>query len=51
MQELSIKETSIVYAKEADVLNIALFGKTEKQWKDENPIFLEICEIMLIFFS
>ena len=36
-RELSIKETSIVYAKEADVLNMALFSKTDKQWKDENP--------------
>ena len=26
-----------VYAKEADVLNVALFGMTAKQWKDNNP--------------
>ncbi len=26
-----------VYAYEADILNIALFGKTAKQWRDENP--------------
>jgi hypothetical protein len=26
-----------VYANEADVLNMALFGKTAKQWRDENP--------------
>jgi len=26
-----------VYASEADVLNIALFGKTAKQWREENP--------------
>ena len=26
-----------VYASEADVLNAALFGKTAKQWRDENP--------------
>ena len=27
----------LVYASEADVLNTALFGKTAKQWRDENP--------------
>lgn len=27
----------IVYANEADVVNIALFGKTAKEWRDENP--------------
>ena len=26
-----------IYALEADVLNISLFGKTAKEWKDENP--------------
>lgn len=26
-----------VYANEADVLNVALFRKTAKQWRDENP--------------
>ena len=26
-----------VYASEADVLNVALFGKTARQWRDENP--------------
>lgn len=34
---LSKKQTSLVYATEADVLNMALFGKTAKQWRDENP--------------
>ena len=28
---------SLVYASEADVLNMALFGKTANQWRDENP--------------
>ena len=35
--ELSAKQMSLVYASEADVLNMALFGKTAKQWRDENP--------------
>ncbi|MEA2041658.1 MAG: KilA-N domain-containing protein [Bacteroidota bacterium] len=34
---LSAKQISFVYANEADVLNVALFGKTAKQWRDENP--------------
>jgi hypothetical protein len=36
-QELSAAQTSIVYANEADVLNIAMFGITAKQWREENP--------------
>lgn len=34
--QLSLKQTSIIFANEADVLNIALFGKTAKQWREEN---------------
>ena len=30
-------QTSIIYANEADVLNVALFGKTAQQWERENP--------------
>jgi hypothetical protein len=36
-KELTPAETSIVYASEADVLNMALFGITAKQWREENP--------------
>ncbi|MDD3860946.1 MAG: KilA-N domain-containing protein [Bacteroidales bacterium] len=36
-KELSMTQTSIIYANEADVLNVALFGITAKQWKDANP--------------
>lgn len=35
--ELSPLQISAVYANEADVLNIALFGITAKQWRDNNP--------------
>ncbi len=35
--ELTAAQTSIVYASEADVLNMALFGKTAREWRDENP--------------
>jgi hypothetical protein len=31
------KELSFIYANEADVLNVALFGMTAKQWRDKNP--------------
>jgi len=34
---LSKKQTSVIYACEADVLNVALFGKTARQWREENP--------------
>lgn len=35
-KNLTAKQISYVYANEADVLNMALFGKTAKQWRDEN---------------
>jgi len=34
---LTPQQTSIVYASEADVLNLALFGKTAGKWREENP--------------
>ena len=36
-QSLNKQQISHVYASEADVLNMALFGKTAKQWRNENP--------------
>ena len=35
--ELTAKQRSFVYADEADLLNMALFGVTAKQWRDKNP--------------
>jgi hypothetical protein len=35
--ELSKNQISFVYANEADLLNVALFGITAKQWRDSNP--------------
>jgi len=35
--EISKQQAAFVYANEADVLNVALLGKTAKQWRDENP--------------
>ena len=30
-------QISYTYASEADMLNVVLFGKTAKQWRDANP--------------
>ncbi len=35
-KELTAAETSVIYANEADVLNVALFGMTAKQWREAN---------------
>jgi len=35
--ELTKKQINFVYAIEADMLNMALFGKTAQQWRNENP--------------
>jgi hypothetical protein len=34
---LTPAQIGYAYASEADILNMALFGKTAKQWRDENP--------------
>jgi len=31
------EQMNYVYANEADLLNVALFGKTAKEWRDQNP--------------
>ena len=36
-KELSKTQISFVYANEADLLNVALFGITAKLWRDNNP--------------
>ncbi len=36
-KHISSEQTSAIYATEADILNVALFGKTAKQWQLENP--------------
>ena len=35
-EKISSEESSVVYANEADILNMALFGKTAKQWRIDN---------------
>lgn len=34
---LTDKQKQFIYANEADILNVALFGMTAKEWKDKNP--------------
>ncbi len=36
-EQLTTAQTSIIYANEADVLNVAMFGITAKQWREANP--------------
>ncbi len=35
--EVTSKQASIIYANEAEVLNVAMFGMTAKQWREANP--------------
>lgn len=34
---ITVKQAQMIYASEADVLNVALFGQTAKQWRTKNP--------------
>ncbi len=36
-KEITKQQESFVYANEADLLNVALFGFTAKEWRDSNP--------------
>ena len=35
--ELTGQQVALVYASEADVLNMALFGQTAKEWREQHP--------------
>ena len=35
--EISREQASFIYANEADVLNVALFGMTAREWREKNP--------------
>ena len=37
LPDLTIEQQNFVYADEADLLNVALFGKTAKEWHNANP--------------
>jgi len=34
---VTTEQATSIYASEADLLNVALFGQTAKQWRDKNP--------------
>ena len=36
-EKLPKEKINLIYANEADILNMALFGMTAKDWRDENP--------------
>ena len=36
-QSVTKNQAKVIYAAEADILNVALFSKTAKEWRDENP--------------
>lgn len=36
-QEVTSAQASMIYANEADVLNVAMFGMTAKMWREQNP--------------
>lgn len=36
-EEVTTSQASVIYAEEADVLNVAMFGMTAKQWHEKNP--------------
>ena len=36
-RNISQSQASFIYADEADVLNVALFGETAKEWREKNP--------------
>ena len=35
--EVTALQASVIYANEADVLNVAMFGMTARQWREANP--------------
>lgn len=37
LPDLTIEQQNFVYADEADLLNVALFGRTAKEWRNANP--------------
>lgn len=37
LPEITQKQKSFIYANEADLLNVALFGETAGEWRDNNP--------------
>lgn len=36
-EDVTSVQANVIYADEADVLNVAMFGMTAKMWRDQNP--------------
>ena len=41
MEDLTDAQLAFKYASEADMLNVSLFNKRAKEWREENPDFKE----------
>lgn len=50
-KDISKKQEKFIYADEADVFNVALFGMTAKNGENKIQSLNEICEMMPILFS
>jgi KilA-N domain len=54
-EALDKQQITLIYASEADVLNMALFGKTAKQWREEYPgrkgnirDYADVCQLVCL---
>lgn len=48
--EVTAKQASIIYADEADMLNVAMFGMTAKMWHEQHPELKENIRDYASFF-
>ena len=48
--EVTAKQASIIYADEADMLNVAMFGMTAKMWREQHPELKENIRDYASFF-
>lgn len=45
---VSPEQIHAAYANEADMLNVALFGQTAKQWREKNPLLDGVTYVSLL---
>ena len=48
-EEVTAAQASIIYAEEADVLNVAMFGQTAKQWREVHPELCNMGTVLLLY--
>ena len=46
-EEVTAAQASIIYAEEADVLNVAMFGMTARQWREANQRLVKLNQIAI----